>query len=69
VEYETNLSGQDAIMIEDGNWHPTRWWRAVGPDGQLWCEASDEEEVRNRARPEDRVERMYARTDSEWRPE
>lgn len=48
-------------------WSPTRWWRAIGPDGELWCESSDEQEVRDRARPGDRIEHLWSRTEREWR--
>jgi len=56
-------------MIADGNWHPTRWYRAIDEDGNLWCESSDLKEVKRLARPTDRIERLYARTDQEWRVE
>jgi hypothetical protein len=48
-------------------WKPTRWWRAVGPDGKLWCESSDEDEVRQHARPGDRIERLFSLTQERWR--
>jgi hypothetical protein len=48
-------------------WVPTRWWRAVGPDGKLWCESSDEAEVRERSRPTDTIERLWQQTRYEWR--
>lgn len=53
-------------MIADGEWHPTRWWRAVGPSGDLWCESSDEDEVKRMARPTDTIQRLWAQTKKEW---
>ena len=50
------------------DWQPTRWWRSVGPDGELWGESSNEQEIRRMARPTDRIEQLWetvART--EWR--
>lgn len=49
-------------------WIPTPWWRAVGPDNLLWCESSDEEEVRRMARPGDRIERLWRCVEHDWRP-
>jgi hypothetical protein len=49
-------------------WQPTRWWRAIGADGGLWCESSVEQEVREAARPGDRVEHLWSRTEYDWRP-
>lgn len=48
-------------------WEPTRWWRATGPDGQLWCESSNEHEVRKSARPGDTIERLWRTEAWEWR--
>jgi len=45
---------------------PTRWWRAVVPDGTLWAEASDEADVRRRARPDDTIQRLHERVDRVW---
>jgi hypothetical protein len=53
----------------NGEWQPTRWWRVVGPSGNLWAESSDEQEIREMARPGDQIEHLYSRTESEWRPE
>lgn len=49
-------------------WEPTRWWRAVDAEGNLWCESSNEAEVREAARPGDRVERLWREVKEEWRP-
>lgn len=48
-------------------WFPTKWWRATCPDGTLWCESSDGEEVRESAHPDDVIERMYRTSEDEWR--
>lgn len=48
-------------------WEPGRWWRVIGPDGQWWCETSDETEARAAVRPGDTLFRQYVRTESEWR--
>jgi hypothetical protein len=47
-------------------WGPTRWWRAVGPDGELWCESSDEDEVREHARPGDQIQHLWRRVEERW---
>jgi hypothetical protein len=47
---------------------PGRWWRSVGPDGELWGESSDEEEIREMARPGDVIERLWVATTEQWRP-
>jgi hypothetical protein len=51
----------------DQEWEPTGWWRAVAPDGSLWAESSNEDEVRERLRPGDTLQRHYVVTDTEWR--
>lgn len=51
----------DNVLDDDGKHyvvtevHTRLWWRAVGPNYQLWCESSDEQEVREAAAraPED----------------
>ena len=43
-------------------WEPGRWWRVEGPDRELWCETSDEEEARESMRPGDTLYRLF-----EWR--
>ena len=48
---------------------PGRWWRVLAPDGSLWAEASDEEDVRSRVRPGDRLQRLHEVTHREWRDE
>ena len=49
-------------------WAPTRWWRAVGADGELWCESSDEAEVRDSMRPGDTLQRLWETEPiREWR--
>jgi len=46
---------------------PTRWWRAVAPDGTVWCETSNLSQLLDLARPGDRIERLYEETSHEWR--
>jgi len=51
-----------------GPYEPTGWWRALLPDGSLWCESSDEQEVRERAsrRVGTVVQRHMRRVDERW---
>jgi uncharacterized protein involved in copper resistance len=37
---------QQATPTPDLIWSPTRWWRALDSEGDLWCESSNEAEVR-----------------------
>jgi hypothetical protein len=46
---------------------PSRWWRAVAPDGSLWAESSSESEIRARMRPGDKLQRSYVNLGGEWR--
>jgi len=56
---------QEAGPVE---WEAQRLWRAVGPDGDLWAESSDEAEVRERARPGDTIQRFHVTVPrGEWR--
>lgn len=47
-------------------WQPTGWWRAVSRAGELWCESSDEAEVRRHARPTDTIQRHVRRVEERW---
>lgn len=59
----------DAGLLAPGM-RPTRTWRAVAPEGHIWCESSSEAEVRRHARPGDIVERLWATAvREEWRAE
>lgn len=53
-------------------WEATRWWRAVLPDGSVWCESSSEAEVREAATEAPQqpatVERLMRRTEQRWQP-
>ena len=50
-------------------WQPTRWYRIMQPDGGLWMETSDPEEARDEAERTGRpLQRLWSRTESEWRP-
>lgn len=47
---------------------PTRLWRAVSPEGEIWCESSNEDEVRKRARPTDTLQQLWeGPAPFEWR--
>lgn len=58
----------DSTAPGDG-WEPGRWWRVVAPDGQLWCETSDEAEARGSVRPGDTLERLWRCVEEQWRQE
>lgn len=48
---------------------PGRWYRINQPDGRLWMETSDPDEVfRESAKSGWPVERLWERTEYEWRP-
>ncbi|KIA63016.1 hypothetical protein [Nocardia vulneris] len=54
-------------MSDDG-FQPGRWYRILQPDGELWMETSDPDEVhRESQRTGWPVERLYERHESEWR--
>lgn len=38
---------------------PSRLWRAISSEGEVWCESSNESEVRERARPGDTLQRLW----------
>ena len=48
-------------------WSPGRWWRVLGPQGEIWCETSSESEARAAVRPGARLERLYEMRREEWR--
>lgn len=48
-----------AEIVRQHDEEPGRWWRVLGPEGELWCETSDEAEARGNVRPGDRLERLY----------
>ena len=61
----------DHIEAEHGDermseWERTRWWRAIDENGRLWAESSDEQEIRGRARPGDRVQVLMHREEERW---
>jgi hypothetical protein len=63
-------AGRQAALenAASAEWQAKRLWRAVGPDGDLWAESSDEAEVRERARPADTIQRFYVTEPrGEWR--
>lgn len=47
-------------------WEAGRWWRAVGPDGKVWAESSNEAEVRGLMRPGDKLYRDRRVELAEW---
>jgi hypothetical protein len=55
--------------VSDTGWQPTKWWRVTAPDGSLWCETSNEQEARDAMRSGDTLQRLYERSESEWRGE
>jgi hypothetical protein len=51
------------------NWEPTGWWRATTDDGAVWCESSDETEVRQSATSAPgpvTILRLMRRTEQRW---
>lgn len=48
-------NGTNMVPVDCIDWVRGRWWRAVGPDGKVWAEASDEDDVRGRMRPGDKL--------------
>ncbi|OKH81620.1 hypothetical protein EB73_28010 [Mycobacterium sp. SWH-M3] len=74
TEDDQVVAGVNLVRIIAGSagsdgWEPGRWWRVTGPDGQLWCETSDEDEARARVRPGDTLERLWRCVEEEWRQE
>jgi hypothetical protein len=60
----------DAVLAAAAmEWKPTRWWRAVDAAGEVWCECSDEAQVRASMREGDKLERLYEPVSAEWRAE
>lgn len=57
----------------DDTWEPGRWYRLVNPlDGSLWMETSDINEAveeQRRSGNEYVFQRLWIRSDSEWRDE
>lgn len=49
------------------DWEPTRWWRVIDLQGEIWAETSDREEALNAMRPGDTLERQYQKVYHEWR--
>lgn len=65
------VAGVETVVWEP-RWEPTRWWRTVDTEDTLWCESSDEFEVRRSAlhSPDLRVQRLYQTVaEEEWRDE
>lgn len=66
-EEERNVILEEEERRYKGEWFRGRWWRVIGPDGELWCETSDEDEARESMRPGDKIQRIWEREDREWR--
>lgn len=49
------------LNVEELMWEISGWWRVLAPDGSLWCEASDEKEVRASMRPGDTLQVLKKR--------
>lgn len=60
---------EERAIQDSWQWAPSRWWRATGSDGRIWCETSDYDEVMRIKRPDDVVQRLWERHDAEWRTE
>ena len=53
-------------MSAEPEWRPDGWWRVIGPDGELWCESSNEQENRKAMRPGDALWRHERRIEESW---
>lgn len=51
------------------SYEPTKWWKVVDSDGNLWCETSSEKEAKDNMRPGDFLYRLYEKVEREWRIE
>jgi hypothetical protein len=51
----------------DEEFVPTRWWKVLGPDGELWCETSDKKEAVRSMRPGDTLHHLFEKIQHEWR--
>lgn len=54
------------LNVEELMWEISGWWRVLAPDGSLWCEASDEKEVRASMRPGDTLQVLKKRDQRRW---
>jgi len=59
----------ESVSHEADEFQAGRWWKVLGPDGELWCETSNEREAREALRPGDKLHRLYEAEKSEWREE
>lgn len=56
------------VIEGDLEWRPTKWWRSTCPDGTLWGESSDEEEIRRMAHKDDTIWNLWILPEvMEWR--
>lgn len=51
---------------EDRGLEPSKWWRVLGPDGNVWCETSSQKEAVDSMRPGDKLFRLHTRTEEKW---
>jgi hypothetical protein len=52
--------------MSEPEWEYDGWWRATAPDGSIWCETSNEQEVREAMRPGDTLWYHEQRVDQRW---
>lgn len=68
LEQELLTHSTIEVESEKPEWVRGRWWRSIDPTGQLWGESSNEQEVRNMARPTDKIQRLWVTAEQrEWR--
>lgn len=48
-------------------YQPGRWWRLINQKGELKAETSSRDDILRFYKEGDTIERLYIRTDSEWR--
>jgi len=51
----------------EAKWQRGRWWRVIGPDGEIWCETSSDTEARESMRPGDVLYKEWVLEQVEWR--
>ena len=57
-----------AGLLCEIEWEPAGWWRSVEPDGSLWGEASDEEEIRRLALDRHTIQQLWRNVEiTRWR--
>lgn len=56
-------------MTEIDEFEPTGWWRLLDSAGNIKCESSDRKEIRAFWEAGDKIQRLYEKTQAEWRDE